>query len=495
MFILYIFLLTIIFAIVSILLKKKVWEVAVTESFVILVLTVIYALVRFQSYTGGLISQSSYPIDRSIGITFSTGVDGLSIALLFLTTVIMFAAIYTAKNEKFDRRFYGLMMFTEVGLYGLLISRNFLFFYVFWEAIIIPVFLLIAIYGDSRKEKASLKFFVYTQIGSVFLLLSILTLFSYYGSSHGNVFTLNMSTLLNPSFIINDITNKVPFWTYFALFGFFFAFLVKMPSFPLHSWLPDAYTSAPYPVTIVLDGAISLMGGYGFFAVLMPIASVIGAGIAWTIIGLGIFSLIYFALTAMFQTNTKKMMAYASAASMGFISISLGDGILTSGQVSYTAYAGGIYQILAHGLIMGLVFSSLYLIKQRAGTESNLSVSGLWRDMPYISAFFLAGIMASLGLPGLAGFIAEASIVLSSYYVIGAIIFLIIFGMIITASYHIWVVQKTLNGPFNENMGKLKDAKGTEILLLSFLFILILLLGIYPNLFFGPILSFVKGVF
>jgi NADH-quinone oxidoreductase subunit M len=268
-----------------------------------------------------------------------------------------------------------------------------------------------------------------------------------------------------------------------------------MPSFPLHSWLPDAYTSAPYPVTIVLAGAISLMGGYGFFAVLMPIASVIGAGIAWTIIGLGIFSLIYFALTAMFQTNTKKMMAYASAASMGFISISLGDGILTSGQVSYTAYAGGIYQILAHGLIMGLVFSSLYLIKQRAGTESNLSVSGLWRDMPYISAFFLAGIMASLGLPGLAGFIAEASIVLSSYYVIGAIIFLIIFGMIITASYHIWVVQKTLNGPFNENMGKLKDAKGTEILLLSFLFILILLLGIYPNLFFGPILSFVKGVF
>ncbi|MHB1439853.1 MAG: complex I subunit 4 family protein [Cuniculiplasma sp.] len=494
MFILYIFILAIIFAIISILMKKGSWEIAMVESLILMVFTSIYGLVRFSTYTGGMISTSSFAIDKSIGITFSTGMDGLSIALLFLTTVIMFAAIYTARNEKFDRRFFGLMMFTEVGLYGLLISRNFLFFYVFWEAIIIPVFLLIAIFGDSRKEKASLKFFVYTQIGSVFLLLSILTLFSYYGPSHNNVFTLNMSALLNPSFITKDITDKVPFWTYFALFGFFFAFLVKMPSFPLHSWLPDAYTSAPYPVTIVLSGAISLMGGYGFFAVLMPIASVIGAGIAWTIIGLGIFSLIYFALTAMFQTNTKKMMSYASAASMGFISISFGDGLLSSGQVSYTAFAGGIYQILAHGLIMGLVFASLYLIKQKAGTDSNLSVSGLWRDMPYISAFFLAGIMASLGLPGLAGFISEASIVLSSYYVLGAIIFLVIFGMIITASYHIWVVQKTLNGPFNENLGKIKDAKASEIALLSFLFIIILLLGVYPNLFFGPILNFVKGV-
>jgi NADH-quinone oxidoreductase subunit M len=495
MFILYIFILSIIFAIISFIVKKRAWEVAVIESGIILLLTAIYALIRFHSYTGGLLSQYSYGIDKSIGISFATGVSGLSIALLFLTTVIMFTAIYTAKAGKFDRRFFGLMISTEVGLYGLLISRNFIFFYVFWEAIIIPVFVLIAIYGDKMKEKASLKFFVYTQIGSVFLLLSILTLFSFYGSSHGNIFTLNMSTLLNPAFISKDITAKVPFWTDFLLFGFFFAFLVKMPSFPLHSWLPDAYTSAPYPVTIVLAGAISLMGGYGFFAVLMPIASVISSGVAWAIILLGIFSLVYFALTAMFQANTKKMMAYASAASMGFISISLGDGILSSGQIAYTSYAGGIYQILAHGLIMGLIFASLYLIKQKTGTDSNLTVSGLWRDMPYISAFFLAGIMGSLGLPGLAGFISEASIVLSSYYVLGAIIFLVIFGMIITASYHIWVVQKTLNGPFNENIGKVKDGKASEIVILSFLFIIILILGIYPDLFFGPILAFVKGVF
>ena len=494
MLILIIFLLLLIFALFSFLIKESSWKIATMESFLILLLTGVYAILRFTSYNGGFLSGSSYPIDTSIGISFNIGVSALSMALLFLSAVVMFIGIYVSGREKFDRKFYGLMLTTELGLYGLLISRNFLFFYVFWEAIIIPVFLLISIYGGVGKEKAALKFFVYTQIGSVFLLLSILTLFSFYGTAN-HVFTLNMGKLLNASFITNNITKPDPFWTDFLLFGFFFSFLVKLPSFPLHSWLPDAYTSAPYPVSIVLAGAISLMGAYGFFAVLLPIVGVISSGIAWAIILLGIFSLIYFALVAMFQTDMKRMMAYASAASMGFINISLGIGILSSGNIAYLALSGGIFQILAHGLIMALVFSSLYIIKNTTGSQSNLTISGLFREMPLISTFFLAGVMASLGLPGLAGFIAEASIVLASYQVIGVIIFLIIFGMIITASYHIWMVQKSLNGPYNENLGKLRDGTRMEIAVLSFLFIIILVLGIYPSLFYHMIFVYVKGVF
>ncbi len=494
MFIIAIFLLLILFAILSFAIKESSWKIATLESLLILILTMVYGILRFTGYNGGFMSSYSYAIDTSIGISFTVGVSALSMALLFLSAVIMFIAIFVSGREKFDRSFYGLMLTTELGLYGLLISRNFLFFYVFWEAIIIPVFMLISIYGGAGKEKAALKFFVYTQIGSVFLLLSILTLFSFYGTAN-HVFTLNMSKLLDSSFIIKYISEPQPFWTDFLLFGFFFSFLVKMPSFPLHSWLPDAYTSAPYPVSIVLAGAISLMGGYGFFAVLLPIAPVIGSGIAWAIIILGIFSLVYFALVAMFQTDMKRMMAYASAASMGFISISLGIGILSTGYIAYLAVSGGIFQILAHGLIMGLVFSSLYIIKNTSGSQSNLTLSGLFREMPIISTFFLAGIMASLGLPGLAGFIAEASIVLASYQVIGYIIFFIIFGMIITASYHVWTVQKSLNGPYNENLGKLKDGTMMEIAVLSFLFIIILILGIYPSLFYHMILVYVKGVF
>ena len=493
MFILYIFILLLVMALVSFIAKKKAYAIAAVDSIIILILTILYAFVRFYGYTGGMVSTFSYPIDTSIGFSFSVGITPISMVLLFLTVAIMSMAIFVSGRESYDRRFYGLMMTTEAGLFGLLISRNFLFFYVFWEAVIIPVFMLIAIFGGEKKESASLKFFVYTQIGSVFLLLSILTLFSFYSNSYHHGFTLNMGKLLSPTFISGYITPGQPFWTDFILFGFFIAFLVKMPSFPLHSWLPDAYTAAPYPVTIVLSGAISLMGGYGFYAVIFPIASLVGSTVAWIIIGLGIISLIYFAMVAMFQENMKKMMAYASAASMGFISISLGVGILSTGYNTYTSISGGIFQILAHGLIMGLVFSSLYIIKLNTGSESNLTVRGLFREMPVVSAFFLGGLMASLGLPGLAGFISEASIVLASYETLGLLIFLVIFGMIITASYHVWAAQKALNGPYNEFLGKVKDGSRGEIAALSLLFILILLLGIYPSLFYHMIFVYIKG--
>ncbi len=493
MFIVYIFILLLIMTLVSFVVKRAAHKIATVESVIILFLTAIYAYLRFYSYTGGMMSVASFPIDTSIGISFLVGVTPVSLALLFLTTVIMAMAIFVSGRESYDRRFYGLMMATEAGLYGLLISRNFLFFYVFWEAIIIPVFLLIALFGGKNREMASLKFFVYTQLGSVFLLLSILTLFSFYNTSYHQGFTLNMGKLLSTAFINSYITSAQPFWTDFILFGFFFAFLVKMPSFPLHSWLPDAYNSAPYPVTIVLSGAISLMGGYGFYAVIYPIAGAIGFMVAWIVLLLGIISLVYFGLVAMFQENMKKMMSYASAASMGFISISLGVGILSSGYNTYTSITGGVFQILAHGLIMGLIFSSLYIIKLNTGSESTLTVRGLFREMPIVSAFFLGGLMASLGLPGLAGFIAEASIVLSSYSTIGMIIFFVIFGMIVTASYHIWAAQKSLNGPYNEFLGSIRDGTRGEIVALSLLFVLILALGIYPAIFYHMIFIYVKG--
>lgn len=495
MFFLIIFLLSILFAIVPFLTKKYSWEVALTESTVLAVLVSIYGITRAFSVNNALAISVNYPIDKSIGISFLGSVTPLSLTLIFLSSIVIFTAIYVSGREKFDSRFYGLLMTTELGLFGLLYSRNFIFFYIFWEAVIIPVFLLIAIYGDQRREKASLKFFVYTQIGSVFLLLSILTLFSFYFNNY-HVFTLNMLKLLSPSFISKYILNVQPFWAYFIYFGFLFAFLVKMPSFPLHSWLPDAYTSAPYPVTIVLAGGISLMGGYGFFDVLLPISSVLGSNLGWLIITLGIISLIYFAFTAMFQPNVKRMLSYASAASMGFINVSLGIAIIGSGNSSDVtlAVAGGIYQILAHGLIMALLFGSLFFIMKRTKTEYATGVSGLFKNMPVLSSFMLGGLMASLGLPGLAGFIAEASIVLSSYYEIGVIIFLIIFGMIITASYHIWVAQRTLNGPYNENLGELKDGNIFEIAILAFLFLIILLLGVYPNIFYSIILKYVEAV-
>ncbi|MHB8361806.1 MAG: NADH-quinone oxidoreductase subunit M, partial [Thermoplasmataceae archaeon] len=402
-------------------------------------------------------------------------------------------SVYSAKNQKYGELFFGLILLSEVGLFGLLISRNFVFFYIFWEVVIVPVFLLIAIYGGEKKEAASLKFFIYTQLGSVFLLLSILTLFAYhYYYSPTHSFSLSMTTLLANSFITGPV---IPlFWKYFLLFGFLIAFLVKMPSFPLHSWLPDAYNSAPYPVTIILAGGLSLMGGYGFFAILLPLSPLIGNNVAWIIIILGIISLIYFALVAMMQSNLKKMLAFASAASMGFVNIAFGIGIMETGSLRVLELTGGIFQILAHGLIISLLFATLFMIKQKTGKENIHSMGGIHRDVPFLSSIFLGGLLASLGLPGLAGFISEFSIVAASYSVLGPLIFLVIFGMIITASYHIWAAQRTLYGPYNETLGQLKDIGREDIFALGIILILILLLGIYPNLIFSIVAKYVVGV-
>ena len=345
MFMVLIFLLLILSSIAAFFVKKKSWEFSMITTLIILFLVFIYALLNFRSgYNGGIISKYSLSLVPAIGINFSSGVSSLTLALLLLTTIIMPVAVYTAKNGKYGSLFYGLMMLTEVGLFGLLISRNFIFFYIFWEAVIIPVFLLIAIYGGERRESASLKFFIYTQLGSVFLLLSILTLFAFYYNMN-NVFTLNMTSLLSGTFI--NGTAIPTFWKYFVIFGFIFAFLVKMPSFPLHSWLPDAYGSAPYPVTVILAGGLSLMGGYGFFAILLPLSSIIPSSVSWIIIALGIISLVYFALVAMMQNNLKRMLAFASAASMGFVNISFGVGIMETGSYAIQELTGGIYQILA----------------------------------------------------------------------------------------------------------------------------------------------------
>ena len=492
MFMVSIFLLLIILSISAFFVKKKSWEISMISSLIILLLVFIYALLNFWSgYEGGIISNYRLSLVPSIGINFTSGVSSLTLALLFLTTIIMPVALYTSKNGKYGSLFYGLMMLTEVGLFGLLISRNFIFFYIFWEVVIIPVFLLIAIYGGEKRESASLKFFIYTQLGSVFLLLSILTLFAFYYSLN-NVFTLNMTTLLSGQFI--DGTAIPVFWKYFVIFGFLFAFLVKMPSFPLHSWLPDAYNSAPYPVTVILAGGLSLMGGYGFFAILLPLASIIPSSVSWIIISLGIISLVYFALVAMMQNNLKKMLAFASAASMGFVNISFGVGIMETGSYGIQELTGGIYQILAHGLIIALLFATLFAIKSKTGKENIHSLGGIHREVPILSSIFLGGLLASLGLPGFAGFISEFSVVAASYAILGPLIFLVIFGMIITASYHVWAAQRALYGPYNETLGSIKDIGRHDIMVLGSLLILIFVLGIYPNLIFGAISKYV-GVF
>ncbi|HLH86058.1 MAG TPA: proton-conducting transporter membrane subunit, partial [Thermoplasmataceae archaeon] len=241
-------------------------------------------------------------------------------------------------------------------------------------------------------------------------------------------------------------------------------------------------------------GGLSLMGGYGLFGILIQIAPVLSSGFLWLLISLGIASMVYFSLSAMMQRSLKRMMAYASAGAMGFVTLSFGAGLLSTSYNRTLELSGGMFQVIAHGLIMSLVFAALYFIRINTGRESIPTLGGIFREAPVVSTFLLAGLMASLGLPGMAGFIGEFSVLIGSFQIIGWLILIVIFAMIITASYHIWAAQRSLYGPYNETIGPIKDVGVSQLAVLSWLLVTIIILGVLPNLFFGILTPYVGGI-
>ena len=490
MIILLLFSLMVIAAIASFFFKKHTFEYALGVSAAVLVVIVFYTVLRFHSgYTGGYISTFTYGLASKIGIFFSIGVSSFSDALLLLSAIVIFVAVAITRKKDYVPSIYSFMILIEIGLFGILISRDFLFFYIFWEVVLIPAYFIVAEFGGKNKDHVSLKFFVYTHIGSVFLLLAIFTVYSFY-YIHTGIFTFQISSLMSVKYFAMIPTTL----KYFAIFGFLFSFLVKLPSFPIHSWLPDTYETAPYPGTVILAGGLSIMGGYGLFGILLPVGSLLGNTVLYILIGLGIISLIYFALSAMMQYSLKRMMAFASAAAMGFVTLSFGAGILETGIEQPLELAGGMYQILAHGLIMTLIFAALYFINQKAGSDNIYSLGGIFREMPVLSSSLLVGLLASLGLPGFAGFIGEFSVLVGSFQAIGWVIILVIFAMIITASYHIWAAQRSLYGPYNEHLGAIKDVSAAQFSILLFMMIAIFIFGIVPNLYYGSFLAYLGAL-
>lgn len=477
-------------SLVAFLLKKGYAQFTRVASVITLIATIIYSVITFSSgYHGGFASTESYTLSVNAGIYFSIGISGFADTLLILTAII-FAASSFITDEKYGKNLFMLILLTEAGMFGLLISRDFLFFYAFWELVLVPVYFIIGNFGGPRKDTVALKFFVYTHIASIFMLISIFVLYSYYYIYSG-VFTLEMTPLVsamqNPAFTatIPTISRAL------ILFGFLFSFLVKLPSFPVHAWLPDTYDVAPYPGTIILAGALSAMGGYGMFGIIYPFAHLIGSTGALILVALGLISVSYFALTAMFQQSLKRMMAYASAASMGFVTIAFASSLMDTGpENALLSASGGMFQVASHGIIMLLIFASIFYIAQKSGSDRIPSLGGIYREAPKVSTLLLGGLLASLGLPGLAGFIGEFSILVGSFQYIGYWIFLLIFGMLITASYHIWAAQKALYGPYNENLGQIHDVSSGELSLLVLVFVTILVLGVFPVLFYGPIQAY-----
>ncbi len=443
------------------------------------VITALYSLVLF-----------AFVVANNMNHTFNysnIGILSLQFQLNFVSSVLLlllsFVGLYISIRFKSTPGFQILTQFLIFSLAGLFTTRDFLIFYIFWEMVLIPSFFMIGMWGGKNKDYAAMKFFIYTHVGSVFMLLGIFTLYFQEGAS-----SFNMNNL------IAGISSIPIAYQAFALFGFIFAFLIKLPSVPFHSWLPDTYVESPSEGTVLISSLLSKMGAFGLLILFIPLylnSSFSGNTVVpEIIIGLGILSLLYSSFVALYQNDMKRMMSYASIGHMAFVTIAVGGFLylVASGSSDIIAekllFYGAVFQLISHGVIISMIFSLVDTTEKATGTRLISSMGGIARKLPGLSFLILAAFLASVAIPGFSGFVGEISILLGSYAVLKYYLIFVLLGVVVTASYHMFALQRSIFGPYNEYLGDIKANKKelySAILPLAIIF----LLGIYPALLFG----------
>jgi len=415
-----------------------------------------------------------------IGVRYEFGVDGVALLLVLLTTflgVVAFLCSWSAIRQR-EKEYYVFMLLLQTGMLGVFMAMDFFLFYVFWEVMLVPMYFLIGIWGGPRKLYAAIKFFLYTLVGSVLMLLGILALYFYNAGG-----LLGWEGLGNPlSFAIlqfHEIGASIPaelqFWIFLA---FFVGFAIKVPMFPFHTWLPDAHVEAPTAGSVILAGVLLKMGTYGFVRFSLPILPAATRQLLPWMAALAIIGIVYGALVAMAQKDMKKLVAYSSVSHLGFVMLGIfalnGPGV-----------GGGVLQMINHGLSTGALFLLVGVIYERRHTRMIAEYGGLGSEMPVYATIFLIITMASIGLPTLNGFVGEFTILVGAFNrvwwwaVFGAL------GIVLGAAYMLWMYQRVFFGPLtNEENRGLKDLNVREVLYLVPIVLLCFWIGLYPKPFF-----------
>ncbi|MDY0293201.1 MAG: NADH-quinone oxidoreductase subunit M [Candidatus Methanomethylophilaceae archaeon] len=423
-------------------------------------------------------------------MSFALGVDGLSMLMVFLTSVTVFLVILFSAAEK-DRPnyFHTLILAMEVGLLGVYMAQDYFLFYIMWELTLVPMYFMISWYGGPRRHYAAIKFFIYTHVASLVMLIGIFALAFNAAAITGGGY------LADFSFAAVAAASPL-FGTTFQILVFgllFFGFAVKMPIVPFHTWLPDAHVEAPTGGSVILAAVMLKMGSYGIIRVCLE---VLPEGAVWwqpIVILIALLSIVYGAFACIAQTDLKKMVAFSSISHMGMVL--LGIGCLSDAGVTFA-----IFQMFAHGLITTVLFMVCGLTGHNAGTREIPLLGGLAAKMPIYSAFMMFGFMASLGLPGLVGFWGEFGVIFSFYeYTVSIdMIWLIIFcllSLLLTSGYYIWAMQRTLFGKETDkiDVAHVHDVSLSEGLALGVVCALIALFGLWPDLALGVIQTFSQG--
>jgi len=396
------------------------------------------------------------------GISYHMGVDGISMLFVILTTFLMPFCIL-ASWEAIDSRVKEYMiafLILETLMIGVFCALDIVLFYVFFEAGLIPMFIIIGVWGGKRRVYASFKFFLYTLAGSVLMLLAMMAMFWQAG-------TTDIPTLLTHVFPV-----QMQFWLWIA---FFASFAVKMPMWPVHTWLPDAHVEAPTAGSVILAGILLKMGGYGFLRFSLPMFPVASAELAPFIFTLSVVAIIYTSLVAMMQDDIKKLIAYSSVAHMGFVTM----GIFAMNE---QGVQGAIFQMLSHGLVSGALFLCVGVIYDRMHTREIAAYGGLVNNMPKYAVAFMVFTMANVGLPGTSGFVGEFLTLLAAFQVNTWVAFFATTGVILSAAYALWLYRRVIFGALTkESLKGLTDLSLREKTILYPLVALVIFFGIYPS--------------
>ncbi|MCB0289676.1 MAG: NADH-quinone oxidoreductase subunit M [Calditrichaeota bacterium] len=404
-----------------------------------------------------------------IGASYHIGVDGISILLYLLTTFIMPLAILASWNSITERlkEYMIAMLILESAMLGVFISLDLLLFYVFWEAMLIPMYLLIGIWGGKRRIYAALKFVIYTMVGSVLMLVAILYLY-FLNHNYTGGYTFDLLAMYNL-----NIPFGVQIWLFLA---FALAFAIKVPMFPFHTWLPDAHVEAPTAGSVILAGVLLKMGTYGFLRFNLPLFPNAWEYFTPMFLYLGIIGILYGAWVAMVQTDVKKLVAYSSVSHLGFI-------VLGMFAMTVTSMQGGILQMINHGVSSGALFLAVGMIYERRHTREISEFGGVTRAMPVFSVFFMIICLSSLGLPGTNGFVGEFLILVGSYQSVPVFTIIATVGIIFAAAYLLWMFRRVMFGPLTEKNRSLTDLDGREITIMIPIIVMIFWIGIYPSTF------------
>jgi NADH-quinone oxidoreductase subunit M len=460
----------------------------------------------------------------AFGINYALGVDGISFPLVLLTSFLSLLAMAASWTiERHVRAYCTLFLLLETGMLGVFMAVDFFLFYAFWEVMLLPMYFLIGVWGGPRREYAAIKFFLFTLVGSVLMLVALLMLYfnsdlgrlnprqeaaahisqaersaaqaSRLSSSHEPVHTFNLLALAELGQTKDSPFERPLVWgksiQWWAFLLLLIGFIIKVPSVPLHTWLPDAHVEAPTPISMILAGVLLKMGGYGILRVCYPVCPAAGYELAWLVVGLGIVSMVYGAFAAMAQKDFKRLVAYSSVSHMGYVVLGIGVWTAAAGHpvsANWSDYwklgiSGAMFQMIAHGISSAGMFFLVGVVYDRVHHRDLDRFGGLFGRMPVYSGLAVGIFFAAMGLPGLCGFIGEFFVVLSvwNYNMILAVVAASV--MILTAGYILWTIQRVYLGP--EYKGPhpeaLTPATRREVAILAALLAFAILLGVYPR--------------